>query len=89
MYVLDTLVSTTYTLLQCTAYVLQLFLQLEVPSTFKQTVSKIWQEEGVRSLVKGLSARLMYSCPTSAILVSSYELMKRLCVKKDVHISLQ
>ena len=82
MYKLDTLIPITYS-------TLYLFLQLEVPSTFKGTVSKIWQEEGMRSLVKGLSARLMYSSPTSVILVSSYELMKRICAKKDVQISLQ
>lgn len=40
------------------------------------------------ALVKGLSARLMYSGPASAIIVTSYELMKRICAKNDATVSL-
>lgn len=65
-----------------------LILQLNTSSTFRSTANKIWQEEGVRALAKGLSARLMYSAPTSAIIVSGYELMKRICAKNDAVVSL-
>ena len=65
-----------------------LFIQLDTSSTLRSTVVKIWQEEGMRAIVKGLSARLMYSGPASAIIVSSYELMKKICAKSDATVSL-
>ena len=65
-----------------------LFIQLNTSSTLRSTIVKIWQEEGVRCLTKGLSARLMYSGPASAIIVSSYELMKKICAKSDATVSL-
>ena len=65
-----------------------LLLQLDTSSTLRSTVVKIWQEEGIRALVKGLSARLMYSGPASAIIVSSYELMKKICAKDNATVSI-
>lgn len=36
-----------------------------------------------RSLMKGVSARVLYTIPSSAILISSYELVKTLSLRPE------
>ena len=48
------------------------------------TVKKLWNEEGVAFLKKGLSARIMSTAPTSAILVISYEWVKRMSLRTPI-----
>jgi len=45
------------------------------------TVQRLWAEEGVAFVKKGLSARIWSTAPTSAILVVSYEWVKRMSLK--------
>ena len=56
-------------------------LQLENKHTLKGTLKNLWQEEGISFLRKGLSARIISTAPTSALLVVSYEWVKRMSLK--------
>ena len=55
--------------------------QLELTKSISGTVRKLWKEEGMAFLKKGLSARIISTAPTSAILVISYEWVKRMSLK--------
>jgi len=44
-------------------------------------MTKLWLEEGTGFLYKGLSARVISTVPTSALLVVTYEWVKRLSLK--------
>lgn len=57
------------------------FTQLEVTKSVSGTIRKLWETEGVAFLKKGLSARIMSTAPTSAILVISYEWVKRMSLR--------
>ena len=56
-------------------------MQLENQQTLKGTFKHLWREEGVSFLRKGLSARIISTAPTSALLVVSYEWVKRMSLK--------
>lgn len=64
-----------------------IFVQLEVSRTLRGTLANLWQEEGLSFLKKGLSARILSAAPTSAVLVVSYEWVKRMSLKRipDIH----
>lgn len=47
----------------------------------KGTLRTLWQEEGIAFLRKGLSARIISTAPASALLVVSYEWVKRMSLK--------
>ena len=55
--------------------------KLEQTKALKLTLQKLWKEEGVAFFKKGLSARIMSTAPTSAILVISYEWVKRMSLR--------
>ena len=56
-------------------------LQLEGSRTIRDTLKRLLKEEGIRGLKKGLSARIISVAPTSAILVTSYEWVKRMSLR--------
>ena len=56
-------------------------MQLEVTKSISGTIRKLWKEEGIAFLKKGLSARIISTAPTSAILVISYEWVKRMSLR--------
>ena len=69
----------------CFAVDVYILYQLEQNNSYKKTVTTFWKEEGFRGLYKGLSARLTASIPVSALLVISYEWVKRVSLKhRDV-----
>ena len=47
----------------------------------RTTLAKFLQEESIGGLKKGLSARIMASLPTSAIMILSYEWIKRVSLR--------
>ena len=58
--------------------------QLEETQSIKATLQRFWRDEGIRGLKKGLSARIISSTSTSAILVVSYEWVKRMSLRTDM-----
>ena len=65
----------------CSSIHCLVLLQLETSHTLKGTLTNLWREEGLAFLKKGLSARIISTAPTSAILVVSYEWIKRMSLK--------
>lgn len=61
---------------------MKLFLQLEKSNSLRATVRGFVEKEGIRGVTKGLSARLGASIPTAAIMVTSYEWVKRTSLKQ-------
>ena len=59
-------------------------LQLEDSKSLKKTFNKLWREEGIRFLHKGLTARTASAAPNSAILITSYEWVKRKSLRTDL-----
>ena len=59
-----------------------MLIQLEKSNSFKETLKCFVQKEGIRGITKGLSARLASSIPTAAIMVTSYEWVKRTSLKQ-------
>jgi len=55
--------------------------QLEDSKSVRATVKRLWREEGLRGMRKGLSARILANAPTSGILVLTYEWVKRLSLR--------
>eukprot|EP00731_Ephydatia_muelleri_P017812 Em0010g910a len=55
--------------------------QLQQGGTIKDTVRKLYKEEGVAALKKGLSARMVSSIIVSALMITSYEWVKRLSLR--------
>ena len=55
--------------------------QLETSHSLKATLTQLMKEEGLAFLKKGLSARIASTAPTSALLVVSYEWVKRMSLK--------
>lgn len=51
-------------------------------STLRSTLVDVWTKEGPGSLMKGVSARIMATIPASVLIISVYELVKRLSVKQ-------
>ena len=58
-----------------------LSMQLESNLSLRACMKKLWQEEGLTILYKGLSARIMQNAPTSGLMILGYETLKRLCLK--------
>lgn len=58
-------------------------MQLENNLSLRSCVKKLWQEEGLTILYKGLSARIMQNAPTSGLMVLGYETLKRLSLKTN------
>lgn len=56
-------------------------VQLETSQSLQGTLSHLWREEGLGFLKKGLSARIISTAPASALLVVSYEWVKRMSLK--------
>ena len=56
-------------------------LQLESNLSLRTCIRKLWREEGLTILYKGLSARIMQNAPTSGLMVLGYETLKRLSLK--------
>lgn len=52
-------------------------IQVHRPSSYKSAVKYLWKEDRWRVLNKGLTARLVQSCISSALIVIGYETMKR------------
>ena len=52
-------------------------------TSFSLALQRLWQEEGLRLLAKGLSARMTQSCISSAFIVAGYETLKRWSVKEE------
>jgi hypothetical protein len=50
----------------------------------RETVRTLMREEGWRGFMKGASARLLMLAPNGAIIMSAYELVKRLSLKAEV-----
>eukprot|EP00055_Hartaetosiga_balthica_P016523 m.105047 g.105047 ORF g.105047 m.105047 type:complete len:334 (-) comp9122_c0_seq3:4267-5268(-) len=46
--------------------------------------AQLWKEEGMRGMYKGVSARMGYMSVNSLLMISAYEMVKRLSLKKDV-----
>lgn len=55
--------------------------QLETSRSLKGTLYNLWKEEGLAFLKKGLSARIISTVPTSALIVAGYEWVKRMSLK--------
>lgn len=55
--------------------------QLESNLSLRTCIKKLWLEEGLTILYKGLSARIMQNAPTSGLMVLGYETLKRLSLK--------
>lgn len=58
-----------------------IIVQLETRHSLQGTFANLWREEGLGVLKKGLSARIISTAPTSALLVVSYEWVKRISLK--------
>ena len=56
-------------------------MQLESNLSLRACMKKLWQEEGLAILYKGLSARIMQNAPTGGLMILGYETLKRLCLK--------
>eukprot|EP00054_Salpingoeca_dolichothecata_P016328 m.95533 g.95533 ORF g.95533 m.95533 type:complete len:307 (+) comp21927_c0_seq2:1558-2478(+) len=53
-------------------------------STFSQTLKELVTKEGWRALGNGSVARALYMAPSSALIITSYELVKRLSLKDGI-----
>jgi solute carrier family 25 protein 44 len=49
--------------------------------TLRSTLIGLWREEGARSFLKGVDARIFATVPSSVLIITVYELVKRLSVK--------
>uniref|UniRef100_A0A7S4NRY9 Mitochondrial carrier protein n=2 Tax=Guillardia theta TaxID=55529 RepID=A0A7S4NRY9_GUITH len=54
-------------------------------SNLRTTLRHLWCQEGPKSLLKGVQARIMASVPSSIMIVTVYELVKRLSKRTDKH----
>jgi len=52
-------------------------------TSYAAALQRLWQEEGLRMFIKGLSARISQSCISSAFIVAGYETLKRWSVKDE------
>ncbi|XP_065187015.1 mitochondrial substrate carrier family protein J-like [Sycon ciliatum] len=56
-------------------------LQVEGSRSGWKTVQTLWREEGPRWLARGVVARIMSAVPSGAVIIVSYETVKRLSVR--------
>jgi solute carrier family 25, member 44 len=49
--------------------------------TLRSTLANLWREEGIRSFLKGVNARIFATVPSSILISTVYELVKKLSVK--------
>ncbi|XP_075899018.1 solute carrier family 25 member 44-like [Nelusetta ayraudi] len=59
-------------------------VQVEGRSSVVETFRQLLREEGGRGLIKGLSARIVSSLPTSLLVVLGYETLKRLSLRAEL-----
>lgn len=59
-------------------------MQLEDSRFVRQTFEKLWKEEGIKFLHKGLTARIASVAPNSAILITAYEWVKRKSLRTEL-----
>ncbi|XP_060070957.1 solute carrier family 25 member 44-like [Ylistrum balloti] len=52
-------------------------------SSFKETLRRTWQEEGLGIFTKGLTARMIHVAPFSFLIMSSYSTIKHLSLKDE------
>lgn len=57
--------------------------QLEKNNSIQDTFKSFIKKEGFSGITKGLSARLASTIPTAAIMVTTYEYVKRLSLKDN------
>ena len=48
--------------------------------TLRSTLVSLWREEGMRSFLKGVNARIFATVPSSILIINVYELVKKLSV---------
>ncbi|XP_061678249.1 solute carrier family 25 member 44a [Syngnathoides biaculeatus] len=59
-------------------------VQVEGRSSVVETFKQLLAEEGLGTMTKGLSARIISSTPTSVLIVVGYETLKRLSLRDDL-----
>jgi hypothetical protein len=47
----------------------------------RSTLTELWRLEGPRSFLKGVSARICATIPSSILIITAYELVKQLSLK--------
>mmetsp|Transcript_55482 Transcript_55482/g.129872 ORF Transcript_55482/g.129872 Transcript_55482/m.129872 type:complete len:329 (-) Transcript_55482:5-991(-) len=52
--------------------------------TLRSTLVEVWTKEGPTALMKGVNARILATVPSSVLIITVYELVKRLSVKNSV-----
>lgn len=56
-------------------------LQVEGSRSSWKTIQTLWREDGPRWLARGVTARIMSAVPSGAVVITSYETVKWLCVR--------